>query len=511
MRKRTSVALVWKTVIVIATVVVLSGGPAHTATPSRRTPGFVSEQQRPGDALAIGVEAYIYGYPLVLMGATERVETNVPHVMPTRAPKNQFVKEQQLPNASFTDVVLPSTSTLYSTAWLDLSQEPVILHLPYMTGRFFVIQVLDAWTNVGGLDPNCLQGAPGFCSLGTRYGTPEGDYAFIGPDWQGTLPAGITQVIQMPTNMVWIIGRTYTQGSEDDVKFVVQQLFSQFTLTPLSSYGQTYTPPTNVPVDPMVDMGTTPLRQVANMDACAFFGTLAALMTFNMPLPSVDAPTIARLASIGLVPGESFDCGQLDRATRTALQLAVQAGQRILGNAPLPSLTETGWAMPLGLGTYGTEYLLRALIAQDALGANNYQDAIYAGASQDSAGNELIGAHRYVLHFAAGQLPPANPQAFWSVTMYNNTDENKENLVTNPIGRSALGLPMIEGHVPCFNDDGSLDFYIQADPPPDPTSVQYCNWLPAPTDKFLLFLRMYWPDPVVHAGQWVPPAVQRVD
>jgi hypothetical protein len=182
MRKRTSVALVWKTVIVIATVVVLSGGPAHTTTPFSQTPSFVSEQQRPGDALAIGVEAYIYGYPLVLMGATERVETNVPHVMPSRAPKNQFVKEQQLPDASFTDVVLPRTSTLYSTAWLDLSQEPVILHLPDMTGRFFVIQVLDAWTNVGGLDPNCRQGAPGFCSRGTRYGTLEGDYAFVGPD-----------------------------------------------------------------------------------------------------------------------------------------------------------------------------------------------------------------------------------------------------------------------------------------------------------------------------------------
>jgi hypothetical protein len=244
------------------------------------------------------------------------------------------------------------------------------------------------------------------------------------------------------------------------------------------------------------------------MDACAFFGTLAALMAFNLPLPAADAPTVARFASIGLVPGQPFDCSQLDPATRTALQLAVRAGQEILDNAPQPSLTETGWAMPVDLGAYGTDYLLRAIIAKRAIGANNYQDAIYAGADQDSTGQPLNGAHRYVLTFAADQLPPVNPQAFWSVTMYNLP---KENLVVNPIGRSALGMPMIEGHVPCFNDDGSLALYIQAEPPADPTSIQYCNWLPAPSGNFLLFLRMYSPNPVVHAGQWVPPAVQQVE
>jgi hypothetical protein len=444
------------------------------------------------------------------MGATEQKETNVPNVTPTRAPKNQFLKGQQLPDASFTDVVLPSTSTLYSTAWLDLSQDPIILHLPDMTDRFFVIQVLDAWTNVGGLDPNCLQGAPGFCSLGTRYGTSEGDYAFVGPDWQGTLPSGITQVIEMPTNMAWIIGRTYTEGSKDDVNFVVNQIFPQLTLTPLTSYGQSYSPPKNLPVDPTIDMSTTTtsVQQVANMDACAFFGTLAALMTFNLPLPAADAPAVARFASIGLVPGQPFDCSQLDPTTRSALQLAVRTARQILHHAPQPGLTDTGWAMPINLGTYDIEYLLRAIIAERAIGANNYQDAIYAGGQQDNAGNALEGSHRYVLHFDADKLPPVNSQAFWSVTMYNLPAEN---LVENPIGRSALGKPMIEGDVPCFNDDGSLDLYIQADQPPDPTSVQYCNWLPAPANKFLLFLRMYWPDPVIHAGQWVPPAVQRMD
>jgi DNA sulfur modification protein DndE len=317
----------------------------------------------------------------------------------------------------------------------------------------------------------------------------------------------------MPTNSMWIICRVYTSGAPDDVATVVRDIFGNTNLTPLSSYGQPYTPPTGVPVDPTIDTTTTPLDQVKNMNGCAFFSTLAALLQTNPPL-AADADTVASFASIGLVPGQPFNCSQLNATTRAAVNLAAAVTSALLPRAPQPSPTSTNWAMPLNVGSYGTHYVLRAIIAQKALGANRPEDAVYAGATTDSQGNTLSGANRYTLHFKPetnkhrkGQLPPVNSNAFWSVTLYNIP---KENLYNNPIARNALGIPTVQNHSVCLSEDKSLTLYIQNEAPPDPNSIEYCNWIPAPPGEYLLFLRMYWPDQAVLDGTWIPPAVKLV-
>jgi hypothetical protein len=273
---------------------------------------------------------------------------------------------------------------------------------------------------------------------------------------------------------------------------------------------------------------TTPLHQVANMDACAFFGTLAAMMKTNSPLLPQDEPTVKRLAKIGIVPGTPFDCSNpnLDSSTKTALQLAVRAARRTLQSTRgfgTPE-TSTNWFMQTELlGDYGRHYLFRALVAEKALGANLPEDAVYDYAVYDNSNNPLKSTNRYVVHFnpetaQTFALPPVNPQAFWSVTIYNADGTLVDNSVVdyNAIGVGPLG-PTIQGHSACFNADGSLDLYIQADPPSGAT--QFCNWLPIspegsadPTQSdFIVFLRMYWPDQIVLNGGWIPPAVQRVD
>jgi hypothetical protein len=464
----------------------------------------------------IGVLSYIYGYTLVLMGVTKSVATNVVDDSETgRAPINQISKDL-FPKSDYTDVVLPSTTTLYQAAWLDLSDEPVILHLPDITfsdgtDRFFVIQVLDAWTEVGGLDPDCLDDActtGAFCSLGSRYGTREGDYAFVGPDWKGELPPGITRVIQMRTNLGWIIGRIYTTGTEEDVADIEDRLYPEITLEPLNGFPPPF-------VDPDVNMDDTPLDQVDGMPTCTFFDTLAKLMGPNPPA-ELDEPTVKLMARIGLVPGQPFDC---DPSTLATLDAAVLEARRIMSKSPQLGLTTTGWSMPLGIGTYGRRYLQRALIAKRALGANLTEDAVYGGAIQDVHGQLLSGAYRYVMHFDKDKLPPIDDRGFWSVTMYNMP---LRNLVEN-VDRYAVGWPAVEGREPCYNEDDSLDIYIQKDPPGEPGSIEYCNWLPAPDGEFLLFLRMYWPlleepekkrqvklNRVQVKGKWEPPVVQRL-
>jgi hypothetical protein len=225
---------------------------------------------------------------------TERVITTVPNTRTKlgRAPINQFAEATTLPRGSYTDVVLPSTSTLYASAFLNFSAEPIILHIPEIKDRFFLLQMLDAWTNVSPESP------------GTRLNSQEGDYALVGPNCTKPLPPEVKNVIHMDTNTMWIIGRFYTTGTKADLALIVNGIYPGLTLTPLSAFGHDYSPPENVPVNPSIDTVTTPIEQVANMDACAFFGTMAAMMTSNPPLPD-DQPTVERLAKIGIVPGNS--------------------------------------------------------------------------------------------------------------------------------------------------------------------------------------------------------------
>jgi DNA sulfur modification protein DndE len=239
-----------------------------------------------------------------MMGMTQQVMSNVASAGTKHAPMNQFAYGT-LATPQETDVVLPNVNVLYATAWLNLSAQPIVLHIPQVTNRYFLLEILDAWTTVD-------------YHPGTQQDTPEGNYLIVGPNWQGTPPPGITQVFAMPTNTAWIAGRTYTTGAPDDVS-EADAIQQQYTLTPLSSFGQPYTPPTDLPVNPAIDGSTTPVAQVANMSAGTFFGTLAAMMMTNPPL-SADTAAVENLQAIGLIPGKPFDISTLPRKTAAALE-----------------------------------------------------------------------------------------------------------------------------------------------------------------------------------------------
>ncbi|MBB5317463.1 DUF1254 domain-containing protein [Tunturibacter empetritectus] len=479
-------------------------------------------QQNVSPALFDGVVSYIYGYPLMMFGVTGRTGTTVPDAMTKLggAPLNQFGKETVLPNATFTAVVLPSTSTLYASSFLNLCEEPVILHLPNFGGRFFIMQMLDGWTEVSGDSP------------GTDKGSPEGNYALVGPACNGHEQPAITipvvKTIRIPTSSMWIIGRIYTTGSDWDIKDIVKNLYPGLTLTPLSKYvaGETFTPPDTLSVQPLADTVTPPLRQVAGMDACAFYQNLAAMMNFNLPIPGQDDPVTASLLRLGLVvknddptkgsvplTGTNFDCTTLHKARLENLQDAVAAANNILDNVPATKPTATGWTVSLDVGVYGRRYLLRAEVAQQALGANRKEDAVYGYTQTDGRGIKLRGDVNYAIHFLpvgqdAGGIPPVHQGGFWSLTIYDADGK----LVPSPdpaANWNAVGMPMVQNHSACFNGDGSLDLYLQATAPPA-GSKQFCNWLPTPAKGgYIAFLRMYWPADAILNKDWVPPGIVR--
>ncbi len=446
------------------------------------SPVWAQSDAREEQAFKDGVDAYIYAYPLVTMEMTRRVVTDVAKPEDTHAPMGQFASLRTYPNASFRDVTAPNADTLYSSAFLDLSAEPYVLQIPDEHGRYFLMPMLSAWTDVFAV--------PGKRTTGTDAQT----YAITGPNWKGSLPDGVKE-LKSPTDMVWIIGRTYSSGTPDDYA-AVHAIQDRYKLTPLSAYGKPYTPPPGK-VDASVDTKTPVREQVNRVDVGTYFKTMAALMKDNPPAPA-DAPMVEKLAKIGIVPGQDFDIGKLDAAAAKGLERAHKAAlEQIIAHEKTAGKTVNGWVYSLQTGAYGTDYLQRATIAFFGLGANLPQDAVYPVAETDGSGKRLTGANQYVLHFAAGETPPVD--GFWSLTMYDKDFF----FVANPINRYAIS----PRDALKKNADGSTDLYIQAESPgPDKES----NWLPAPKDEFVLMTRLYWPREAVLDGSWKIPPVEQV-
>lgn len=430
-------------------------------------------------------DAYIYGYPLVTMEMTRRVITNVAKVEGTHGPMGQIIKLREYPNASFRDVTAPNADTLYTTAFFDVGKEPWLLSIPDMKDRYFLFPMLDGWTNVFEV--------PGKRTTGTGAQT----YAITGPGWKGTLPTGVREY-KSPTSIVWLLGRIYCTGTPEDYA-AVHALQDQVKLMPLSSYGKPYTPPAGT-VDPSIDMKTAVREQVNRMDPIAYFTLLAQLMKTNPPAVA-DAPELAKSARIGLVAGKDFDAGKLLNAD-FAKRIPQVAFDRIMLQFKVNKAIKdiNGWGYTTKTGLYGTDYFMRAFVTAIGLGANRPQDAVYPSSQKDGDGKAYDGANKYVLHFAKGQMPPA--RGFWSVTMY----DSDYFFVANPINRYSISARQNLKS----NTDGSVDLYIQKD---SPGADKEANWLPAPSGKFQLMMRLYWPNernPSILDGSWEPPAVKKV-
>jgi hypothetical protein len=432
------------------------------------------------------VDAYLYGFPLVIMDMTRKQTTNVDSAGPERAPMGQFVRMRTFPTAAYRDVPGANTDTLYTMVWLDVSKEPWIFSIPDMGNRYYMMPMLDGWTNV-------------FQSPGTRTtGNKAQKYAITGPEWSGTLPKDVTEY-KSPTGLVWILGRIYCTGTPTDYA-KVHALQDKFSVVPLSSYGKPYTPPP-AQVDTSLDMKTPVVAQVQALSLNDYFSYLAKLLKSSPPAAQ-DAPVVARMAKIGLVPGQDFEPSKLSTSDKEALNGVPKLGvMKMLGRVK-EQQPINGWLVfGSNVGNWGTDYLLRATTAWLGPGWNLPADAVYPLSQKDGDGNDYNGAnHKYVLRFEKGQFPPV--KGFWSVTMY---DENNF-LAANPLNRYTLS----QRDKFVASPDGSVALYLQAD---SPGQAKEANWLPAPKGKFGVMLRLYWPTdtpPSIIDGTWKPPAIKVV-
>lgn len=462
----------------------LARGGSASAQVSDAPPAAASEEAR------LLVDAYVYGYSLITTEVTRVQMTNVTATDGLRGPMGQFINVPRYPPADYRGVSAPNADTLYSAAWIDLGAGPVVFSHPDMGNRFFLFPMYSLWM-------------PVIASPGTR--TTGGKAATIlltGPGWSGQVPAGMTE-IKSPTRYFLILGRTFADGTEADYA-AVNALQQQYRLTPLSAFGGSYrfqAPP--VDPNPGFSMTDKPQAVIFGMSAEEYFGRMARLMGSSAPPMPEDAPIVARMARIGLVPGQPFDVSKLSDAGREALKdLPHRALATIAAHRESLGSMVNGWVVTKGLGRYGTDYLKRAVVAAFGWPANLQEDAIYPFTEVDSEGMKLTGANKYTVTFAAGHAPPVN--GFWSITMYE-IDQGWW-FVPNRLNKFTVS----PRNTLKTNPDGSITLYFQAD---SPGADRQSNWLPAPRGAFIPMIRMYWPretSPSIVDGSWAPPPVQKV-
>lgn len=451
----------------------------------------IGQSLSPAEARQIAEDAYIYGYSLITTEVTRIQGTNISKADPDKlgAPMNQFANVPRYPPADYRGVSAPNADTLYSLAWLDLS-EPIVFSHPDMGSRFYLFEMVDLWMSD-------LESSP---SARTAGGKAE-NYLITGPGWNGMVPTGMKH-IPMATRYMVILGRTYANGTQQDYT-AVNKLQAQYKITPLSAWGKAYTyqtPPVNP--HPGVSMTEKPQAAILAMGTAGYFDLMAKLMGGVAPPAAEDAPIIARMAKIGIVPGHPFGMTKLDPAVQAALKdVPTTALKKIEASKDSLGAIVNGRVVTKDLGTYGTNYIKRAVVAAFGWPANQQKDAVYPYTEVDSAGQKLTGANKYALTFPKGETPPVD--GFWSITMYE-IDQGWW-FVPNALNKFTVSMR----NQPKYNTDGSLTLYFQNE---SPGAGKEANWLPAPKGEFIPMLRMYWPKeapPSILDGTWkVPPVVK---
>jgi len=435
-------------------------------------------------AYVVGMEEYVYGYPLVMMDVTKDVLTATPKTGEYAAPMNQFGRIRTYVSPDFVNVVRISVNSLWSHGFVDLDAEPVVVSLPDMDGRYIVMQALNMWTD-------------DFASVGTRTnGGKAGNYLIAGAKWNGTAPKDVNDVFRSSTRYAWVLVQMSAASPADFASIHVKQ--DQLKITPLSAWGKPYTPPTNVPVNPNIDLTASPFDQVRLMTGATFFARLARILAEDPPY-AADDKMIEGLRKLGVEPGKPFDPAKLDPGVLRGINEAPAEVNKKFVTGPYEMNAVDGWINMLNLGAYGKDYSTRAFIANVGLGALPKEDAVYPSAFVDSTGTALDGSHKYVMHFSKEGVPPSKV-GIWSISPYRD----------NFYVKNALNRYGILSSMPLkYNADGSLDVYLQKD---SPGKDRESNWLPIPpSGSYNVTVRIYQPKQSIIDGTYHLPPITKVD
>lgn len=385
---------------------------------------------------------------------------------------------------------VPNPDVLYSSAWVYLKGHPYVIYIPPMDGIWYSVQFQNYYT----VDEAYLSSR--------TIGHKGGYYLVTYKDWDGPLPPGIEGKVTLSTPTTWILTRieaTHVNERERHLKYE-----QKFRLIDLATYLE----------DPehARDQPQTPQRGVPPVADASYEirETLDYFRVVNHYLREIDAPPqdaglLALFDAAGFGPHVVFDPQKLPPQSRAGLEQAVHEGFRFLDTMRARPMMagKGGWGTAPGhIGTFGQDYVLRALCVFGGLGANVPEEAVYPNAYSDSEGRLLSGDSDYTITFPKGQLPPA--QAFWSITLMDATTHF---MVDNPIHRHHVGSNTKGLR---YNRDGSLTILVSSREPRD--RLLRANWLPSrPGMGIHLIMRIYQPTQEAIEGKYSPPPVVRIE
>ncbi|WP_374527062.1 DUF1254 domain-containing protein [Novosphingobium sp.] len=416
-------------------------------------------------AQSVGLQAYIYGYPMIDLLKQQFNETHrVDPAQPVAAPVNAIaVYPHVLTPATQGQLRAANADTLYLNAWIDLSRGPVLVEVPQMDRRYYTLAFMDLYARP--------------YHLGTRTnGGKAARYALVGPSG-GTVPDGYTP-FRLPTDTAWMLGRILVSGPDDAGE--AQRIAHSIVMRG----------PAGAPVT-----DAAPLRPFDNL---AYFELLNQALR-SVPAKPGEEALMATFDAAGFGPASRFDPAALSPAQALGLGCALRIGPQVLAKRGFrPARIQNGWMWSGAMANPGNDFLLRAEVARGGY-VNAPEESIYPAAITDNRGETLNGERQYRIRFAKGALPPVD--AFWSITAY---DRATSQLVENPIHRYNIG-DRTKGLK--YDKDGSLTLYLSATKPKQGAS----NWLPVPPGTFHVVIRMYLPRPQVLDGQYELPAIERLE
>ena len=451
-------------------------------------PALAEAQDTAATLRDLARRATIYLFPVYEMYRA-RWRATVDETNPQRQRLNRFRHVPTLADPRTRDVTTPNADTLYSSAWLDLSLEPLFLTVPPVGDLYYSYAFIDLFTD-------------NFLVVGNRLkGNGLATHMIVGPKWNGDAPGDVT-LVRAPTTSVWLLGRILVDGPEelDRVRILQNRVLLE---TPdmrnerrILETGELMRFRTQAPPEPIADW------PAPHPDVPFDLFDIGMRALGESPLPERDRRLLEGLAPLKLKPGRRFDQRAFSDAERRAMRAGMEQGHADIRAAARRGRTIDGWTYgERHLGNFGDDYLYRAATALTALGAFIPGEAVYVSCAVDAERRPLSGAQRYTLTFPADRLPPA--RAFWSLSAYEVTPEGRAFFVDNSIARYSIGdhsRDLTRGA------DGSLTIYIQRE---RPQGERAANWLPAPGGPMRLVLHAYQPDEAMVDGRYRVPAVRR--
>ncbi|MCX0269164.1 DUF1254 domain-containing protein [Nocardia zapadnayensis] len=453
--------------------------PTATTTPRTYDPGSADQLTAssrpdiaPADpgareplARALSLQAVVYGLPSAYQYASMCAQC-APTGDDNLWTLNEFRHSRQLAGPSYQAFRVPNVDTLYSNAWLDLTQGPALLDLPDFGPRYYTLNFLDAYSNASNISARTHPGRHRFLIATT--------------DWTGPVPPGRT-LFRVTTPLMWILMRIQAFGADDLTNVHKLQNAARIQHDDDDRH-RTW------PVLSQTHVETSPK---------AFLSALDTSLRIN-GVPARDAAHVRQFRFLGLcaddrTPG-NLD-GPSDHGVRAGFHDAMQllAQSRPLLGEPIGA----GWTQVLDKGAHGDNFLARAVMNFVGLAANVVEENCSYNTYADANGDPLTGAGDRAYRINVTDPPPA--EAFWSITLY---EADTGRLYDAPNARYSVGSGT--GPERPTPPDGPTAITVSTEPPTDAST-----WLPCPPRPFFLVLRMYQPTAAATTGGWRPPPVLR--